>query len=234
MKLKDVQFYGRTAADVVQMFGLSADLQDFQGCRVLDCPGGPSSFTATLAAAGIDAVACDPLYALSNAQLRDKHATSQTLLRRLRKTSEPENWLDQNHLDQQSAFDIFLADRDAFPQRYLAAALPSLPFPTDHFDTVLSGHLLFSYAPIEEGGLMASGGFNLDWHQAALLELCRVSRMEVRIYPAHTYSLIAKRHGYAQWLLKHLPPGWCGEFTTPRYFQGLIGCTDGLHLWRDR
>ena len=52
MKLKDVQFYGRAAADVVQMFGLSADLQDFQGCRVLDCPGGPSSFTATLAAAG--------------------------------------------------------------------------------------------------------------------------------------------------------------------------------------
>ena len=101
MKLKDVQFYGRAAADVVQMFGLSADLQDFQGCRVLDCPGGPSSFTATLAAAGIDAVACDPLYALSNAQLRDKHATSQTLLRRLRKPSEPEDWLDQNHLDQQ-------------------------------------------------------------------------------------------------------------------------------------
>ena len=29
MKLKDVQFYGRAAADVVQMFGLSADLQDF-------------------------------------------------------------------------------------------------------------------------------------------------------------------------------------------------------------
>ena len=54
MKLKDVQFYGRAAADVVQMFGLSADLQVFQGCRVLDCPGGPSSFTATLAAAGID------------------------------------------------------------------------------------------------------------------------------------------------------------------------------------
>ena len=187
-----------------------------------------------MAAAGIDAVACDPLYDLPDAQLRDKHATSQVLLRRLHKTSEPEHWLDQKHLDQQSAFEICLADRDACPQHYLAAALPSLPFSSDHFDLVLSGHLLFSYAPIEEGGLMASGGFNLDWHQAALLELCRVSKTEVRLYPAYTYSLIAKRHDYAQWLLKHLPPGWRGEFTTPRHFLGLIGCTDGLHIWRDR
>ena len=57
--------------------------------------------------------------------------------------------------------------------------------------------------------------------------------MEVCIYPAQTYSLIAERHNYAQWMLKHLLPGWSGEFTTPRYFQGLIGYTDGLHLWRD-
>mgnify|MGYP001334354129 CR=1 FL=1 len=91
MVLKEVQFYGRTADDVLQMFGLSADFQALQSCTVLDCPGGPSSFTATLAAAGIDAVACDPLYGLPNAQLRDKHATSQVLLGRLRKTSEPED-----------------------------------------------------------------------------------------------------------------------------------------------
>ena len=41
-----------------------------------------------------------------------------------------------------------------------------------------------------------------------------------------------ERHYYAKWLLNHLPLGWNGEFTTPHYFQGMIGCTDGLRLWR--
>lgn len=232
MKLNAIQFYGRPAEDVLLMFGLSADLQSLQGCTVLDCPGGPSSFTATLAAAGIDAVACDPLYALTNAQLRSKQADAQGLLSPFAGAAEPADWLDQKHLHQQAAFEIFLADRDAYPRRYLAAALPCLPFPDDHFDLVCSGHLLFSYAPFEEGGLMARGGFDLDWHHSALLELCRVSKKEVRIYPAHTNALIAQRHHYAQSLLDHLPPGWRGEFTTPRYFQGMIGCTDGLRLWR--
>lgn len=54
MKLNEIQFYGRTAEDILMMFGLSADLQALQGCRVLDCPGGPSPFAATLAAAGIE------------------------------------------------------------------------------------------------------------------------------------------------------------------------------------
>ena len=169
----------------------------------------------------------------SYAQLRLKHAAAQVLLRPIAKDSDPADWLDQKHAHQRSAFEIFLADRGACPQRYLAEALPCLPFPSSHFDLVLSGHLMFSYAPVEEGGLMVSDGLDLDWHHAALIELCRVSRFEVRIYPAHTsYALIAERHHYAKWLLNHLPLGWNGEFTTPHYFQGMIGCTDGLRLWR--
>ena len=50
MKLNEVQFYCRPAEDVLQMFGVTADLQGLHGCRVLDCVGGPSSFTAMLAA----------------------------------------------------------------------------------------------------------------------------------------------------------------------------------------
>lgn len=55
MRLNEVLFYGRPVEDVLSMFGLSDDLQGLQGCKVLDCPGGTSSFTAMLAAAGIDA-----------------------------------------------------------------------------------------------------------------------------------------------------------------------------------
>ena len=177
-------------------------------------------------------MACDPLYALSDEQLRHNFCASLTLLRSINSTPDDAYWLDQKHLNQESGFELFLADRRGCPQRYVNSALPCLPFQTNQFDLVLSGHLLFSYASVEEGGLMASGGFNFDWHHSALLELCRVSKMEVRIYPAHTYSLIAEGHDYAQRLLRNLPPGWSGEFTTPRYFQGLIGCTDGVHLWR--
>ena len=108
------------------------------------------------------------------------------------KDSDPADWLDQKHAHQRSALEIFLADRGACPQRYLAEALPCLPFPSSHFDLVLSGHLMFSYAPVEEGGLMVSDGLDLDWHHAALIELCRVSTFEVRIYPAHTTALIAE------------------------------------------
>ena len=79
MRLNEVLFYGRPAEDVLSIFGLSDDLQGLQGFKVLDCPGGPSSFTAMLAAARIDAVACDPLYALSDTHLRLKHAAAQAL-----------------------------------------------------------------------------------------------------------------------------------------------------------
>ena len=89
MRLNEILFYGRPAEDVLSIFGLSDDLQGLQGFKVLDCPGGPSSFTAMLAAARIDAVACDPLYALSDAQLRLKHAAAQALLRPIAKDSDP-------------------------------------------------------------------------------------------------------------------------------------------------
>jgi hypothetical protein len=42
MRLNEVLFYGRPA-EVLSMAGLSDDLQGLQGCKVMDCPGGPSS-----------------------------------------------------------------------------------------------------------------------------------------------------------------------------------------------
>lgn len=139
-------------------------------------------------------MAYDPLYALTNAQLRHKQAEAHALMKRFGGTAEPADWLDQKHLAQQAAFEIFHSDRE-HPQRYLDAALPCLPFPDDHFDLACSGHLLFSYEPVEKGGLMANGGFDLKWHDSALLELCRVSKSEVRIYPAQTIRSIAERKG---------------------------------------
>ena len=233
MELDGVVFYGRLGQLALQMYGLDQELPLWQGGRVLDCPGGPSSLAALLAAEGVDVIACDQLYALSNAELHQrtindlevsiaKSATS-TMLR-------PGFDLDQvrrNHLE---GLEVFLADREIHPERYIACSLPQLPFASDSFDLVLSGHLLFSYAPVGDGGLMTGAGLDLDWHRTALAELCRVSRAEVRLYPAHTQTFPAKPHPYAEALLSELTPPWRGRFVPRPYDQGFSGCTDGLEL----
>ena len=79
---------------------------------------------------------------------------------------------------------------------------------------------------------MAGAGLDLDWHRRALAELCRVSRREVRLYPAHTIALDAVRHPYAEALLASLPAGWRGGFVASRYDQGHQGCNEALLLDR--
>ncbi|MGY1659798.1 methyltransferase domain-containing protein [Geodermatophilus sp. SYSU D00705] len=158
------------------MFALSDG--DLAG-RVLDCPGGGAGFTAGARARGVDAVAVDPVYATPPAALAARLAGE---LERGRA------WA-QAHADRYvwdfygspaghtrvraEAARAFAADRAAAPGRYVCAALPALPFRDGAFDLVLSSHLLFTYAD------------RLDpaFHLAALRELARVSRGQVRVYP---------------------------------------------------
>ena len=233
MELEGVVFYGRLGQLALQMYGLDQELQHWQGRTVLDCPGGPSSMAALLAAAGIDVIACDPLYALSNTDLRQRSIDDLELSIAKSATSpmlRPGFDLDRvrrNHLE---GLELFLTDREVHPERYIACSLPQLPFASGSFDLVLSGHLLFSYAPVDEGGLMTGAGLDLDWHRTALAELCRVSRAEVRLYPAHTQTFPAKPHPYAEALLAELSPPWRGSFAPRPYDQGFSGFTDGLQL----
>lgn len=48
--------------------------------------------------------------------------------------------------------------------------------------------------------------------QRDLAELHRVSHRAVRLYPAHTMELQARRHPCAEALLRELPAGWQGQF----------------------
>jgi len=63
----------------------------------------------------------------------------------------------------------FLAD---YPAHHVAARLPDLPFRSDAFDLVLSGHYLFLY----------DDRLDVGFHEAALRELARVGG-EVRVFP---------------------------------------------------
>lgn len=235
MRFDSIVFYGRLGEQGLRMFNLADELPRWRGAAVLDCPGGPGSLPALLRAQGCQVTAVDPLYALEPAELERRaladldhtmavQATSPTL-----RSDFDLQACRQEHLDTLQAF---LADRRAHPDRYRAAALPALPFADGSFDLVLCGHLLFSYAPLSAGGLMGGPGLDLDWHRHALGELCRVSRGEVRLYPAHTIALEAVRHPYAEALLAELPPGWCGRFVPSRYDQGHQGCNEALQLQR--
>lgn len=171
LELPRVVFFGRSGAEACRFFNL--DLADWAG-------------------AGLKVLAIDPLYALDPEALerrcRDDIAFTMERLRRS-PTVRPDFDLAPYHRDKLEALEAFLVDRQAHPASYSAGALPELPL-TDHcFDLVLSGHLLFAYAPLADGGLNEHDDLDLAWHRRALAELLRVCRRELRIYPAHTITL---------------------------------------------
>ncbi len=233
MDLPRVVFFGRTGEEALEFFNL--DLAAWRGCRVLDCPGGPGSFTALARATGVESVAADPLYALPQEELERRCRDDITFtLERLAQSPivRPGFDLELFRTGKLEALETFLADRRDHGEAYTAAALPCLPFAAASFDLVLSGHLLFSYAPIADGGLSEQPDFDLPWHRRALAELLRLSRREVRIYPAHTMELEPRVHPWVEPLLAALPPGWEGRLEPTPYDQGFAGETPMLLLRR--
>jgi hypothetical protein len=157
------------------MFSLTDD--DLRG-RLLDCPGGGASFTATARARGAAAFAVDPVHA---GPPRELVARLDAELARgsawAAANAERYVWdfhgspAGHDRLRAGSAR-VFAEDLLASPGWYVAAALPHLPFRDGAFDLVLSSHLLFTYADRLDAG----------FHVAALRELARVGG-EVRVYP---------------------------------------------------
>ncbi|SBO42068.1 class I SAM-dependent methyltransferase [Cyanobium sp. NIES-981] len=234
MQFDRVLSFGRTGEELLAMFGL--DPQEVGGLQVLDCPGGPGSLSCLLRRLGAAPTAVDPSYGLSAHDLEAR--TLEDIARVAAQQPGDPTFRDDFDREgyfraKQEAFRQFQADRQEHPQNYLAAALPRLPFADQSFDLVLSGSLLFAYAPVGDGGLLQGAGLDLDWHAAALQELLRVCRRELRVYPAHTLQGGAARiHPYVAPLLEQLPPGWNhGQFPT-RYDQGIQGEVVGLRLWR--
>jgi hypothetical protein len=169
--------WGRVLAEYRAMFALDS-AED--SASVLDAAAGPASFVAEWSAGGGRAVACDPLYALSKTEIREqlgraRNAVSTVLAADAerfvwRTFSGPETLIETRLV----AAERFLADleRAGGEGRYVAGALPSLPFADRAFDLGLCSHFLFLY----------SEAFSREFHLAALAELTRVAR-EVRVFP---------------------------------------------------
>ena len=175
--LNDVVPWGRSYDEYVRMFALEeTELR----LRILGCADGPASFNAEATRRGARVVSCDPLYAFPAAAVRERiDATSLEVLEQTRKNAATFVWntitsVDELRLVRKAAMSKFLDDyeRGLGERRYVAAALPDLPFPDAAFDLALCSHFLFLY----------SERLGADFHVAAVRELCRVAG-EVRIFP---------------------------------------------------
>lgn len=167
----------RSFEEYLAMFALTE--LDLRG-DILDCPGGGASFTARAAALdGVRAVAVDPVYATPAADLarlvidETERGTAHTAAGADRYVWDFFGDTNGHRSSRQRSASLFADDLLAHPQRYLTAALPTLPYADGSFDLVLSSHFLFTYAD----------RLDLAFHRQALNELHRVTRGEARIFP---------------------------------------------------
>ncbi len=169
-------FSARSLSEYQAMFALTA--QDLTGA-VLDCPGGAASFTAEVNAIGGDATALDLAYSSSPAVLAElavqeaERGNAYTAANAERYIWNHFPDLAAHHSARRSAAGLFARDVLAHPERYVAGALPHLPFADRRFELVVCGHLLFTY----------TDRLDTAFHTAALLELVRVTSHQVRVFP---------------------------------------------------
>lgn len=172
--------WGRSYAEYVSMFALTdADL----GRRILGCGDGPAAFNATLSGRGGSVVSVDPIYQFGAEQIRTRiAATYEAVMAQMRENASDYVWhaiasiQDLGRL-RMAAMAAFLADFQAgrAAGRYVAGALPALPFGDDRYDLALSSHFLFLY----------SAHLSAEFHVRALQEMLRVAR-EARVFPLLT------------------------------------------------
>ena len=164
------------------MFDLASD--DVAG-SVLDCASGPSSFNAEATRKGYRIVSCDPIYRFSAGEISSRiDATYEVILAGARTNKARYIWDSIGSPEElgevrMAAMRRFLEDftQGSALGRYRTDALPDLGFEDGEFDLALCSHLLFTY----------SEQLTLDFHVAAIKEMCRVAD-EARIFPLLNYD----------------------------------------------
>ncbi len=169
--LDQVVPWGRSYDEYVAMFALSeSDL----GGRILGCGDGPAAFNSVLTQRGGRVVSADPAYQFSADEIRGRiAATYPEVMEQTRRNRHEFVWRNIASVAElgrvrMAAMEEFLADYPAGRRegRYVAAALPDLPFADGEFDLALCSHFLFLY----------SGHLSEEFHVRSIAELCRVAR----------------------------------------------------------
>lgn len=176
-KVSGFAFIGRTFDEYCRMFALTSD--ELRDCSFLDCPGGACSFTAEAFQQNVKSSALDREYGGPADAFEEKcRAEVEKIKTGMAGAESLFNWsfygdLPRLVVQRQTAAERFLADYTRRPECYIQGALPRLNLADGYADVVLSGHFLFLYGD----------RLDFDFHVAAVLELVRVARREVRIYP---------------------------------------------------
>ncbi len=222
-RLNDVAFFGRGIEEYVNMFNL--DLNQMRGTSVLDCPAGPSSFARQASEHGISVTACDPMYEHDDVQELRKivDRDMRSIAEKIRSNKQAFNDSRMETTERRRYMELFLEDYPKSKQsgRYLVGKLPNLPMADKSFDMVLSGNFLFAYADIKYGGIMENSPFDFQFHKEAVLEMIRLCRKEIRIYPLQGPAV--DEHSYLRPLMDHcLSIGWQTALQ-PVLHKGMIG-----------
>lgn len=176
-ELQKIVPWGRSFEEYIDMFLLSEhDLSK----RILGCGDGPASFNAELTRRGGNIVSVDPLYACTADEIRARIADSfEQVMHQTRLNQHEFVWTRIPSVEElgrirMKAMSDFLADYEQgrAENRYQPQELPALDFPDHAFELCVCSHFLFLY----------SDHVDLDFHLAAIKELCRISK-EVRIFP---------------------------------------------------
>lgn len=232
-KLRSVAFFGRTLAEYLQMFALEID--ELRGRKILDVASGPGSFVAEALALGLDATGCDPMYAQDAATIaaqgkRDIDSCREQIRRNPGVLAYRD--IEKFYGEKYAALERFAADfrHRSGETRYIAGALPELPFADGAFDLVLSANFLMVYAPLADGGMHDGEEFDLEFHRQAFRELAWVTRSELRVPGIHTWTQPPKAHPYCGPLVAELEAlGFASELAPTDYDDG---CQAGGSGWR--
>ena len=177
MLLTEAVPWGRLASEYIAMFGLTSE---DRSRHILDCGGGPSSFTSESTVQGGHVVSCDPLYEFSTDEIRQRIDAIYPRMTALTEANRANFLWDMYGSPtalgeiRMRAMRMFLDDYVAGKAagRYVLGGLPALPFPDASFDLALCSHFLFTY----------SEQFTTEFHIQSLLDMARVAR-EVRVFP---------------------------------------------------
>ncbi len=179
MKLENVVLWGRNLKEYQSMFKLSKE--DMQSKKILGCGDGPSSFNFEVTKLNGNITSIDPIYQFSKDEIKKRiDETSSIVSQQLKQHQNDFVWKNIKSVDELiyirlTAMSNFIKDYDNGKKegRYIHQELPKLSFEDNSFDLVLSSHFLFLY----------SEHFDLQFHIDSIVEMCRVSKNEVKIFP---------------------------------------------------
>jgi hypothetical protein len=178
LKLENIVPWGRNFEEYQNMFQISKEDLKF---KILGCGDGPSSFNFEATKQNVNITSIDPIYQFTKDEIQRRiNETSSVVNEQLKQNKNDFIWKSIKNVDELinirlTAMNNFIKDYEngKKEKRYIHNELPKLSFKNDSFDLVLSSHFLFLY----------SEHFDLQFHIDSILEMCRVSKKEVKIFP---------------------------------------------------